>query len=180
MNKKSKPPETKPRVTCKSITNLLQPDRIPNDINKFTNLMTMPTLNSTTNSSNTFSWQKQSTSSTTSRPQHSNSSLQSHMNINNTHTSKLNNQNSSNQNQGKLKVKSGTHLLDPAALQRRLITNISEESPSEVVSTTNGIDDGMMTDPNSPLWHPLFGKISYFRDYTVLLATDDWGGGFNG
>lgn len=158
MNKKSKPPETKPRVTCKSITNLLQPDRIPNDINKFTNLMTMPTLNSTTNSSNTFSWQKQSTSSTTSRPQHSNSSLQSHMNINNTHTSKLNNQNSSNQNQGKLKVKSGTHLLDPAALQRRLITNISEESPSEVVSTTNGIDDGMMTDPNSPLWHPLFGK----------------------
>lgn len=55
--------------------------------------------------------------------------------------------------QPKLKVKPGLHLLDPLAMQRRLLN--AEELP-EVVSTTNGIEDP--TDPNASLWHPLFGK----------------------
>ncbi|GAB0093925.1 hypothetical protein DMENIID0001_091180 [Sergentomyia squamirostris] len=58
--------------------------------------------------------------------------------------------------QPKLKVKSGQHLLDPAAFQRRLLASAVDEMP-EVGSTTSGmVDDG--TDANSALWHPLFGR----------------------
>ncbi|XP_055692349.1 uncharacterized protein LOC129795285 [Lutzomyia longipalpis] len=55
--------------------------------------------------------------------------------------------------QPKLKVKSGQHLLDPAAMQRRLLTT---DELSEVGSTTSMSDDG--SDANSALWHPLFGS----------------------
>lgn len=55
--------------------------------------------------------------------------------------------------QPKLKVKSGQHLLDPAAMQRRLLAT---DDLSEVGSTTSTSDDGQ--DANSSLWHPLFGR----------------------
>lgn len=65
----------------------------------------------------------------------------------------------------KLKVKPGLHLLDPMAMQRRLLTNHSTESSdelaAEIVSTTTTSQSGMDTsspDINSPLWHPLFGN----------------------
>ena len=62
----------------------------------------------------------------------------------------------------KLKVKPGMHLLDPMAMQRRLLTHhsdSSDEMSAEMVSTTS--HSGMDTsspDINSPLWHPLFGN----------------------
>ncbi|XP_059622486.1 uncharacterized protein LOC132265735 [Phlebotomus argentipes] len=55
--------------------------------------------------------------------------------------------------QPKLKVKSGQHLLDPAAMQRRLLAT---DDLAEVGSTTSMSDDG--PDANSSLWHPLFGR----------------------
>lgn len=161
VNKPMKTSESKPRVTCKSLTNLLQPDRLSNDTHKFANIMTMPSFNATinNNSSKSFPWPLSTTNPTISSvQQHSNLLTQSHLNINNHHNPKLNNQNPSNQNQGKLKVKSGTHLLDPATLQRRLMNNANEDALTEVGSTTSSLDDIMMNDPNAALWHPLFGK----------------------
>lgn len=64
----------------------------------------------------------------------------------------------------KLKVKPGMHLLDPLAMQRRLLTghstDSSEDLSADIVSTTSS-QMGMDTsspDINSPLWHPLFGN----------------------
>ncbi|KAL5289873.1 hypothetical protein ACFFRR_009717 [Megaselia abdita] len=177
-NKQIRPPESKPRVTCKSLTNLLQPDRLSNDTNTFSNLMTIPSLKATinNNSPKSFLWPKSATNPTSSGQQLQNSSLQSHLNISNHNNSKINNQNSHNQNQGKLKVKSGTHLLDPATLQRRLMSN--EDMLTEVGSTTNSLDDAMITDPNGALWHPLFGnsqKNTYTSpwQWTTVTATGE-------
>ena len=63
----------------------------------------------------------------------------------------------SSQQQPKLKVKPGLHLLDPMAMQRRLLNNGPTDDLSEVGSTTNSMDSES-PDPNSSLWHPLFGR----------------------
>lgn len=111
-------PDTKPRVTCKSLTNLLQPDLVQDQFKhtndgglKMSNLMAMPSFDLTSPPVST-------TSTTPTTP--------------------------------KLKVKPGLHLLDPLAMQRRLL---SGDDGSEVGSTTNGIEEMMM--PNPSLYHPL-------------------------
>lgn len=111
-------PDTKPRVTCKSLTNLLQPDLVQDQFKhtndgslKMSNLMAMPSFDLTSPPVST-------TSTTPTTP--------------------------------KLKVKQGLHLLDPLAMQRRLLNG---DDGSEVGSTTNGIEEMMM--PNSSLYHPL-------------------------
>lgn len=117
--------DTKPRVTCKSLMNLLQPDLVqdqfkhsssPETNSKLSNLMAMPSFDLTS--------PPVSTTSTTPTSHH--------------------------QQQPKLKVKPGQHLLDPMAMQRRLLN--AEEVP-EVGSTTSGLDEMMM--PNAGLYHPL-------------------------
>lgn len=91
------------------------------------------------------------------------------------------------QAQPKLKVKPGLHLLDPMAMQRRLLTNSAESSDEmsgEIVSTTtsqSGLDSSESPDLNSPLWHPLFGNrlvlvelfrlTSLKRGYFVSLSS---------
>lgn len=108
---------TKPRVTCKSLINLLQPNIVNDEMNSsldhqtschdplsISNLMPMS------------SFDLSSPPAPLSQP--------------------------------KLKVKSGTHLLDPMAVQRRFLsvnnaavdTNVSDDHP-EVGSTTNSIDE---------------------------------------
>lgn len=147
--------EQKPRVTLKSLSNLLEPERLlsQGDPKMSANLMAMPGFDFTQNQQSLQQQQYQfgqfgSTAGGVSQTQH-----QQHPQ----HPQQQQQQQQTQaqpQLQGKLKVKPGAHLLDPAAMQRRLLNY--DEIP-EVGSTTNGLDD-MMNDPNAPLWHPLFGR----------------------
>ncbi|XP_058465728.1 uncharacterized protein LOC131439119 isoform X2 [Malaya genurostris] len=144
--------EQKPRVTCKSLMNLLQPEKQQqlqkhNTNNKLANLMALPGIELYAAGQHDqiqqqlFLQQQQQQQQLLLQQQHLLQQQQQQS------------QQQQQQQQGKLKVKPGLHLLDPAAIQRRLLN--TDELP-EVGSTTNGIDD--TTDLTSPLWHPLFGR----------------------
>ncbi|KAG4068996.1 hypothetical protein HA402_008307 [Bradysia odoriphaga] len=132
--------DTKPRVTCKSLTNLLQPDLVHDQFKhtndgglKMSNLMAMPSFDLTSPPVST-------TSTTPTTP--------------------------------KLKVKPGLHLLDPLAMQRRLLNG---DDGSEVGSTTNGIEEMMM--PNTSLYHPLLNTQKSYTNspwqWTTVTATGE-------
>lgn len=139
--------EQKPRVTCKSLSNLMQPPRNAQadlamyghtNMSKMSNLMAMPGLNMHPGSGS-------SSSSQSSNASHSHGSPQQ------MHNHHHHQQQQHQQQQAKLKVKPGLSLLDPAALQRRLLSN-----EDDITGGTVNLEES--PDMTSPLWHPLFGK----------------------
>lgn len=145
--------EQKPRVTCKSLSNLMQPPRNAqsdlmyghSNMSKMSNLMAMPGLNMHSGGGPSSSSQSSSTSHS-----HGSHNLNQHQQSQQSH--QMHNHHH-HQQQAKLKVKPGLSLLDPAALQRRLLSN---EDVGDMGS--GGVNLEESPDITSPLWHPLFGK----------------------
>ncbi|XP_063709558.1 probable serine/threonine-protein kinase DDB_G0282963 [Culicoides brevitarsis] len=150
--------DSKPRVTCKSLSNLMQPPRNATqadlamfghaNMSKMSNLMAMPGINMHPGASSSSS--NQSASSSHSQHNHHHSQQTHH-----------------HQQQAKLKVKPGLSLLDPAALQRRLLSNEDD-------ITGGAVNLEESPDMASPLWHPLFGnqqKSSYNSPWNWTTVT---------
>ncbi|XP_039434863.2 uncharacterized protein LOC120416994 [Culex pipiens pallens] len=165
--------EQKPRVTCKSLMNLLQPEKQQqlqkqSTNSKLANLMALPGMDiyatgqhDTLQQQIFLQQQQQQQQQQLLQQQQQQQLLQQHQQ-----------QQQQQQPQAKLKVKPGLHLLDPAAIQRRLLN--TDELPGEVGSTTSGLDDS--TDLSSPLWHPLFGSAQK----TPGSSSTSSGGGIGG
>lgn len=130
--------DTKPRVTCKSINNLLQPDLVGSPKSsrgnldttaKLSNLMAMPSFDLTSTPVST-------TSSNSIHSGYSASPFSMAANV-----------------APKLKVKPGAHLLDPMAMQRRIFG----EEVSEVGSTTCSVTEEqqhLMMPNAAAMYHP--------------------------
>ncbi|XP_029710104.2 uncharacterized protein LOC109408361 isoform X1 [Aedes albopictus] len=150
--------EQKPRVTCKSLMNLLQPEKQQQlqqkqTVNsKLANLMALPGMDLYTASTQQDQMQQQMFLQQQQQQQQQQLLQQQQQQLLHQQQAQ-HHQQQQQHHQGKLKVKPGLHLLDPAAIQRRLLN--TDELP-EVGSTTSGLDDS--TDLSSPLWHPLFGS----------------------
>uniref|UniRef100_A0A336MHG8 CSON000569 protein n=1 Tax=Culicoides sonorensis TaxID=179676 RepID=A0A336MHG8_CULSO len=155
--------DQKPRVTCKSLSNLMQPPRNlqqqqqdllfnHNNMSKMSNLMAMPGLNMHHGGSSSSS----SSQSSSSHSHGSHSQLQAQQQMH-------------HHQQAKLKVKPGLSLLDPAALQRRLLSN---EDVTDITGGSVNLEES--PDMTSPLWHPLFGnqqKTSYNSPWNWTTVT---------